>query len=70
MAEHIATCTTLLEGEAQTEYHTVIGEHCLACEREFAEINEGERYAEFGMSWVHGGGDPADVAAAYRQHKV
>lgn len=24
-------------------------------------------YAEFGSSWVFGGGDPADVPAAYRQ---
>lgn len=29
---------------------------------------EAERYAEFGMSWVAGGGMASDVAAAYRQH--
>jgi hypothetical protein len=33
-----------------------------------AEV-EAETYAEFGMSWVHGGGRAADVPAAWRQHR-
>lgn len=28
---------------------------------------EGERYAEFGMSWVCGGGSPSDVSLAWAQ---
>jgi hypothetical protein len=31
---------------------------------------EGEAYAEFGSSWVFGGGRAADVPAAWRQHKA
>jgi len=31
---------------------------------------EGERYAEFGMSWVAGGGQASDVSAAWHQHKA
>ena len=70
MSGHLTDCTTLLEGEAQTEYHAVMGEHCPACEREFAEINEGERYAEFGMGFVTSGGDPGDVSAAWAMDKA
>lgn len=69
MTDHIATCTALLTGDEQTEYHYGPGE-CPACQDDMAAVMEGEQYAEFGMSWVHGGGDPADVAAAYRQDKA
>lgn len=33
--------------------------------REIAGIQEGELRAEFGMSWVHGGGRAEDVGAAW-----
>tara|TARA_R110002051_G_scaffold310704_1_gene384065 strand:- start:239 stop:499 length:261 start_codon:yes stop_codon:yes gene_type:complete len=74
---HITTCTTLLEGDAQTEYHNGpeahdghLVERCPACDREFAEINEGERRAEFGFGWVVSGGDPADAGLAYLQDQA
>jgi len=69
MSDHIEVCTALLEGDEQTEYHYGPGE-CPACQDQMAAVMEGEQYAEFGMSWVHGGGDPADVAAAWRQDKA
>lgn len=31
---------------------------------------EGEMAAEFGSSWVFGGGAPEDAAAAYRQFRL
>lgn len=31
---------------------------------------EAERYAEFGSSWVFGGGRAEDVPAAWRQHQA
>ena len=31
---------------------------------------EGEMYADFGMSWIHGGGHPDDVRQAWSQHKA
>lgn len=30
---------------------------------------EGEMFAEFGSSWVAGGGSASDVNAAWRQHR-
>jgi hypothetical protein len=33
---------------------------------QYAEEAEREAYADFGMSWVGGGGNAADVAAAWR----
>jgi len=33
-------------------------------------VNEAEMFAEFGSSWVHGGGDPADVSLAWAQHRA
>jgi len=39
-------------------------------EREaIAAMTEGEAYAEFGSSWVAGGGCASDVPAAWRQHR-
>ena len=73
MSNHIATCTTEPEAtefsESQTEVHEG-PERCPACDEYMAAQHAAEEYAEFGMSWVHGGGDPADVAAAYRQDKA
>jgi hypothetical protein len=73
MSEHIATCTTEPEAtefsESQTEVH-MGPERCPACDEYMDAQHAAEDYAEFGMSWVHGGGDPADVAAAYRQDKA
>ena len=66
---HITTCTALLEGDAQTEYHNG-AERCPACDREFAEINEGERRAEFGFAWVAMGFDPADANLAFAQNEA
>lgn len=40
---------------------------CEGCHADFAAQAEAERYAEFGMSYVHGGGQASDVAAAWRQ---
>lgn len=40
---------------------------CQGCDDSFAAEAEAERYAEFGMSYVHGGGLASDVAAAWRQ---
>jgi len=73
MSNHIETCTTEPEAtefsESQTEVH-MGPERCPACDEYMAAQYAAEDYAEFGMSWVHGGGDPADVAAAYRQDKA
>ena len=69
MSDHIEVCTALLEGDEQTEYHYGPGE-CPACHDDSAAGMEGEQYAVFGMRLVHGGGDPADGAAAYRQDKA
>jgi hypothetical protein len=66
---HITTCTTLLGIGDQTEYHDG-AERCPACDREIAEITEGERRAEFGFGWVVSGGDPADAGLAYLQDQA
>ena len=49
------------DGTADLDYE---GEGYAAyCEAEA----EGEAYAEFAMSWVHGGGQAEDIKAAYAQ---
>jgi len=73
MATHIDTCTTgpndteFVDG--RTEYH-VGPDRCPACDEDMAIVNEAEAYAEFGTGWVTGGGDPADVGAAWSQEKA
>ena len=73
MATHIDTCTTgpndteFVDG--RTEYH-VGPDRCPACDEDMASVHEAEAYAEFGTGWVTGGGDPADVGAAWSQEKA
>ena len=73
VSEHLSNCTTGPDdtefNEGQTEYH--IGpDRCPACDENMAAVHEAEAYAEFGMGWVTGGGDPADVGAAWSQEKA
>jgi hypothetical protein len=42
------------------EYHLVM---------DWEATQEGEMFAEFGMSWCSGGGDVSDVNAAWRLHR-
>ena len=42
---HTTTCTALLEGEAQTEYHNGPG-RCVACEVEWTATQRSEMAAE------------------------
>ena len=42
------------------EYHLVMSEEA---------AQEGEMFAEFGMSWCSGGGSASDVNAAWRLHR-
>jgi len=51
-----------------TAYKTPFCE-CVDCGEEWVAQQESEIYAEFGMSWVHGGGDRQDVAAAWNYHQ-
>lgn len=67
---HIPDCTQNAEDyDAQTEFHTG-PEECPACIVEMTAQAEAEQFAEFGMSWVHGGGDPADAGLAWSQDKA
>ena len=55
------------EVNAATGVATLIPEQDGPSDEELLAQAEAERYAEFGMSWVHGGGRAEDVAAAWRQ---
>lgn len=41
-----------------------------ACAKWLNDSAEAEIRAEFGMSWVHGGGRAEDVNAAYYTHRI
>lgn len=45
-------------------------EELWAQEQEYDEgLHEAEMFAEFGSSWVHGGGSASDVSAAWAMHR-
>jgi hypothetical protein len=59
--EHNSDCVAGIEEEFDSR--------CNACGEDIAQIAEGEAYAEFGSSWIHGGGSAEDVRLAWNQMK-
>ena len=57
----------LFDGQVCTAHRGFCG--CNGCGEAWEAQQESEMYAEFGMSWVHGGGDRQDVAAAWNYHR-
>jgi hypothetical protein len=60
------------QGEVATRTKAInyIDECKWGTSEEQAAMHEAEMFAEFGSSWVHGGGDPSDVSIAWAQHRA